>query len=312
MKHKDGDTEDVVGQMLQDHRENPKGRIDRRKYVGEGHPANEVRKAAETAAKIWPILDKYGNILESEETIKSLRESLGSLQERVKKNERGKPEREELERKVHELEKKIAEEEEKYRGDMEELERLRKERSSTRSVNVDEMEYKISEQQKEISRLKVQVNESTSSMQGLNYELVDRDEYIKSLQHANKWLDEASSDTESAHKEEISHERSRFLKMFIVETAVLAILLVLLFVSHALNVVARGIVMAVGSFTSIITYDIHLVTLSLKLIALAALHSIELHLSHFFHSLVSSLVPVAVFFVLIILILLIVSTSNKR
>ena len=312
MKHNDGDIEDIVSQMLQDRTDNPKGRIDRQKYVDEGHPRNEVRKAAEEVAKIWPILVKHGGLLESQETIKKLQASVRSLEERVHKYERGKPEREELETRVRELERKIAEEEEKYRGAMEELGSLRMEKSYARSVNADEMEYKIREQQEEISRLNVQAEESTSRMNVLNYELEERDKFIKSLQVKNYLLNEVSISTESAYEEEISHERSKFRMLFIVETAMVAILVVLLLVSHALNVVARGIIMIGVSFTAIMIHDIHFVTSSLKLIALAALHYIELHLSLFFQSLVSFLRPVVVFFVIILLILLIMSTSNKR
>ncbi|MGC8618580.1 MAG: hypothetical protein ACP5UZ_07620 [Thermoplasmata archaeon] len=319
MEHKDSDVEEVINQMLQDRRKNPNGRIDREKYVKKGHPQNEVRKAAETASEIWPILDKYGNIIESEVTIRKLQESYRLLEEkvfeqerRIQEHEEGKPEREELARKVRELERQNQEGRDRYQKAMKELESLRSERSYTTSVDVREVQWRLKKQQEDISRLNGEAIEGIRTIAEMRRQLEQKDGYIKNLKEKNDLLNEAGTRAESAYKEQIGHERSRFRMMFSVETAVLAILLVLLFVGHGMDIIARGMIIMVRLLTATMISDIHSIISSLKLIALGALHYVELHLSLLIRSLFSFLRPVAIFFLIVLLIFLIASIANKR
>lgn len=319
MEHRDEDVDEVIKGMLEDRRANPKGRIDRQKYISKGYLPNDVRKAAEAVAEIWPILDKYGNVLESEETIRKLNEAYRSLEKRAQEQEKriqenveGKPQREELARKVRELEEKNAEKEKKYKEATDELGRLREEKSNTGSVDVDEIQRRLEKQQKDIERLNEEASERDGTIAEMRQQLEQRYRDIRSLQEKNDQLNDASTKAESECEKKIIHKRSRFKKMFTVETGVLAILLVLLFVSHGMEVIARGMIMTVRSLTATMIDAIHLVASTLKLIALGALHYIELHLSLFLHSLVSSLEPVAVFSLIVLLILLIAGTANKR
>ncbi len=315
MEHKDGDINDVVNQMLQDRRENPKGRIDRQKYVDRGHPPNEVRKAAEDVAKIWPVIVKHGNFLECQEcqeTKEKLRASYGSLEERVQEQEKrvqeheeGKPEREELERQLREKERKL-------QDNAEELERLRNEVEQARRANLGQMQKNLNEQEKEIKRLKEEAAESSKSTAKLRGQLADKDWYIEILElEKNQHVQEINRIFDESTKS-IRHAKVISRKIVTMETALLGILLVLLFRGHALYVNAIGIIRAGVSFTAMIIHGIYAVPSSLKLIGIRALHYVELHIGLLDQSLVSFLRPFVLFFMIILLILLIASVSSKR
>ena len=313
MEHRDGDFDSVVRQMLEDRGKNPKGRIDRQKYVDWGHPLNEVRRAAEYVAKKWPDVAKYSNFPESQENIGKQQAMLNSLQNRVQEYEKGRPEREKLEKEIIELKWKIADLDRKYQEVMEKLNRLQGEKLSSRAVNVDEMERETGQMKEEISTVKSEVHEIAKRIGALEQDLNENDSSIGYLKSKFSLLIEAANNAKSNHENEIVRQRSRFWKMFMAETAVLAILGIIIVVSHALNVIAGDMIMIGRSFSATMINDIHLVTRSLKRFPLAALHFIELHLTHFSHSLISFLRPVAVFFLIVILIILLMSgIATKR
>ena len=319
MEHKDGDIEDVVNQMLQDRRENPKGRIDRQKYVDKGHPINEVRKAAENVAEIWPILDKYGNVLKSEETIKKLQGSYKSLEEKVREQEKkmkerkeGKKGREELETEVRELKLELERLKKEHEDAKKELQTLPIGTPPPRSVNVSEMESEIEEKREEIDRLRNQVNKGANTIRTLNNQMAEKSGMIEKLRLDKEGLREDFANKESIHREKNLRQRSRYWKILTVETAVLAILVVIIVVSHALNVIAGDIIMIGRPFVASMIYGMRIVTGFVKRFPQVAFHFIELHLTLFFHSLIQFLKAHAVVFLIVILFFLLVSISANK
>ena len=303
-KHKDGSIDTLIKQMLEDRRDNPKGRTDRQKYIAKGYPLNDVRRAAEAVSEIWPLFLKYGNFLECQEVkeenrklraaFSSINQRMEEQQKRMEEHEEGKPEMEELKRQLKENE------------------RLRNEVEQARRGNTGQMQRKLHEQEEEIKMLKEETEKSSKLTAELKHELLYKDRLVGVLEGEQEQVQEYVERIKDESAESLRRMKIISRKIFAGETALVAILLVLLLGGHALYVMAIGIIQAGWSFTAMIAHGIYAVSSSFKPTAIWALHYVNHHIMLFDQSMVSFLKSAFIFFLIIFLIILIMSVSNKR
>ena len=321
MDNKDDLLDSLVKQMLEDLRRSNSDRISREKYEKMGHSKNEVRKAAEITREIWPILDKYGNFIETEDTIRKLQDLLQSSNRRVDEQdhrmqdlEKDKKEMEKLKKSVEELKAELESVKEKHEEPKNDKETLVNEVPSTKNVNVAEMENEIREKLEIIDELSAKVNESAETIRNLENQLTEKDGAFERLEREYWMLTKDFYDDKTNFEDNIVSQRNKFLKFFMEETVVVAILVIMLLVTRALNVITGDVIMIGRSLGATMINGILLVIGAVKRFPSSALHFLELHLTYFSHSLVSFMKPVVFYFVIVFIVFVLVGfgMGNRR
>lgn len=321
MAHKEGDIDEVIDGMIKDHKEskNPESRINRQKYVDQGHPKNEVRRAAETVSKILPTLEKYGRIFEGEKENRQLKEAYRSLEERVGKDQGEKQEKEALQKRISEMEKENGETLDIYRKGVEELKqtkeelkRIRDERGVLSNAEITE-EWNRTEEM-EIRRLNIELISRNESIHQLDRKLEEKNRIIGEREQKIKILQDllgTISNVQSASLAMSYRRRRTFMRALSIAAGMLGLIVLVLLGRSEISSMASVIRREAGSSIAAIFYYIHVAGNSMKLVATLFVHDIGVHIRLFDSSLISPLRSAAILFLILLLIFLIISVSKR-